>query len=309
MKDKPLVSVIINNYNYGRFLREAIDSVLKQAYSNVEVIVVDDGSTDESRDIITSYQNRIIPVLKENGGQASAFNAGFLVSRGEIVCFLDSDDVWLPDKVSVVVEAAALDSEAVVICHRMQDIDIEGKLTGKSRPESLGKGNIKSKVLNSGGWWQRPPTSAMGFRRKYLEKVMPIPETSFRISADGFIGDLAPILGNVISVNEVLALYRIHGANHWTTDSAHRKIQIYETSVNEINKFLESSGVSFRLSIKHHWPCQNLKFQLGKGSNIFAHSWLALRFPGEPRFDKRLKNMVKLWLLALRIQKPERKKA
>jgi glycosyltransferase involved in cell wall biosynthesis len=70
MKDHPFVSILINNYNYGRFLQEAIDSALNQTYSPTEVIVVDDGSTDNSREIIASYGNKIIPVLKENGGQA-----------------------------------------------------------------------------------------------------------------------------------------------------------------------------------------------------------------------------------------------
>src|SRR5436853_3004216 len=79
------VSIIINNYNYGRFLRDAIDSALGQGYPNTEVVVVDDGSSDDSRDIIASYGNRIIPVLKVNGGQASAFNAGFEASGGDVI--------------------------------------------------------------------------------------------------------------------------------------------------------------------------------------------------------------------------------
>ena len=72
-----LVSIIVNNYNYQRFLTEAIDSALKQTYCNTEVIVVDDGSTDGSLEIIASYGRRIIPLLKGNGGQNSALNAGF----------------------------------------------------------------------------------------------------------------------------------------------------------------------------------------------------------------------------------------
>ncbi len=97
--DLPPVSILINNYNYGRFLPCAIDSVLGQTYGNIEVIVVDDGSTDNSREVIRRYGDRIIPVLKANGGQASAFNAGFRNSHGEIICFLDSDDFYLPAKV------------------------------------------------------------------------------------------------------------------------------------------------------------------------------------------------------------------
>src|SRR5262249_35315249 len=96
MSQLPLASIIVSNYNYGRFLRKWLDSALAQTFANKEVIVVDDGSTDESRKIISSYGKQIIPILKENGGQASAFNAGFAASRGEAVLFLDADDLLLP---------------------------------------------------------------------------------------------------------------------------------------------------------------------------------------------------------------------
>src|SRR3954452_11903048 len=110
-----LASIIIDNFNYGRFLREAIESALRQAYAPLEVIVVDDGSTDGSREIIASYGDRIIPVLKENGGQASPFNPGFRASRGAVVCFLDADDALAP----TVVEKAlpVFDDERVVKVH------------------------------------------------------------------------------------------------------------------------------------------------------------------------------------------------
>ena len=101
MSPNPKVSILINNYNYGRFLAEAIDSALAQTYKNLEVIVVDDGSTDNSREIIASYSDRIVPVLKENGGQASAFNAGFERARSDWIAFLDSDDIFFPPQDSV----------------------------------------------------------------------------------------------------------------------------------------------------------------------------------------------------------------
>ena len=92
-------TIIINNYNYGRFLAAAIESALNQTYADTEVVVVDDGSTDNSRQIIAGYGNRIRPVLKTNGGQASAFNAGFAASTGDVICMLDSDDLFYPNKV------------------------------------------------------------------------------------------------------------------------------------------------------------------------------------------------------------------
>src|SRR5690242_8378341 len=100
-----LVSIIVNNYNYGRFVGEAIESALGQTYRNTEVIVVDDGSTDNSREVIAGYGSRIIPVLKENGGQGSAFNAGFAASRGEYVLFLDSDDLLEVNAIETVMRA------------------------------------------------------------------------------------------------------------------------------------------------------------------------------------------------------------
>src|SRR3989442_14005385 len=90
-------SIIINNCNYGQFLKAAIDSALSQTYLHKEVIVVDDGSTDNSREIIAgSYGSRIVPVLKENGGQAPASNPGLAVSRGERGFLLGSGAIVMP---------------------------------------------------------------------------------------------------------------------------------------------------------------------------------------------------------------------
>src|SRR5258708_5352000 len=90
------VSIIVNNYNYGRFLPQAIQSALGQTYGNKEVIVVDDGSTDESRAVVESYGTRIRAIFKNNGGQGSAYNAGFAASSGDLIHFLDADDFLMP---------------------------------------------------------------------------------------------------------------------------------------------------------------------------------------------------------------------
>src|SRR4051812_11797773 len=100
---RPLASIIINNYNYALYLAAAIESALEQAYPNCEVVVVDDGSTDDSRQIIESYGSQITAIYKANGGQASALNAGFFASEGQIVLFLDADDVLLPAAMQLVI--------------------------------------------------------------------------------------------------------------------------------------------------------------------------------------------------------------
>ena len=114
-------SIIISSYNYGCFLRQAIDSALGQNYAPLEVIVVDDGSADDSPAIVAAYGSRIIPVLKSNGGQASAFNAGFAASQGDVVFFLDSDDVLLPTAVAAVMplfQEADVVKVQCITCHR-----------------------------------------------------------------------------------------------------------------------------------------------------------------------------------------------
>src|SRR5687768_9956304 len=108
------VSIVINNFNYGEFLGEAIESALQQTYAPVEVIVVDDGSTDSSRQVISDFSS-VIPVLKSNGGQGSAMNAGFRVSTGAIICFLDSDDTL--DREAIACAVPAIQAAGAVKVH------------------------------------------------------------------------------------------------------------------------------------------------------------------------------------------------
>src|SRR5439155_23414554 len=88
--------VVINSFNYDAYLHEAIESALAQTVSPREVIVVDDGSTDDSRDIIEGFGDLITPIFQPNSGQAAAINAGYHASSGSILIFADSDDVLLP---------------------------------------------------------------------------------------------------------------------------------------------------------------------------------------------------------------------
>ncbi|GAA6743875.1 glycosyltransferase [Thermus antranikianii] len=210
----PLVSIIINNYNYARFLRDAIESALGQTYPRTEVIVVDDGSTDNSREVIAGYHGRVRAIFKENGGQASAFNAGFAASRGEIVIFLDADDLLLPHAV-----------EEVVSVWRPGLSKVQWRLqlvTGELQPlpatwpmeRSMPSGNLQESVLKW-GYYPSPPTSGNAFARCLLERILPMPETEWRIAADFYLLLLAAVYGDVYSLDEVLGYYRVHGLNHW----------------------------------------------------------------------------------------------
>ncbi len=114
LSSKPLVSVIIPTYNRGWCLSEAIDSVLAQDFQDYELIVVDDGSTDNTREILNGYEHEIIVLQQANKGVSAARNRGIAEAGGQLIAFLDSDDVWLPRKLSRQVDFFKLNPEAVI---------------------------------------------------------------------------------------------------------------------------------------------------------------------------------------------------
>ena len=207
------MSVVVVNHDYGRFVEAAIESALGQSHPRTEVIVVDDGSIDDSRDKINGYRDRVVPVFKENGGQASAFNAGFDASRGEVVLFLDADDLLLP----AAAETAALSliaGDAVKVHWRLWQIDEAGQRTGRRYPEQpVGAGDLREHVIRHGpNSYVSPPTSGNAWTRAYLEKVLPVPEGGDKHGADAYLSMLAPLYGP-IRRTEPQSCYRVHPAN------------------------------------------------------------------------------------------------
>ena len=120
------VSVIIPNYNYGRFLGQAIQSVLDQSLQPHEIIVVDDGSTDDSKEILRSFGDSIIVVEQANNGVAAARNKGGEISTGEFLAFLDADDYWLPEKLEKQMEKFRSDAEIGFVHCGLMNVDENG---------------------------------------------------------------------------------------------------------------------------------------------------------------------------------------
>ncbi len=306
--EKPLVSVIITNYNYGHYLEEAIDSVLNQSYANLEIIVVDDGSIDNSKNIINSYGDKIISIFKKNGGQASAINAGFAVSQGDIICFLDADDVWLPAKVEAVVGIMNKHSKAVIAYHKIQNINQSGEFQGASWPPyPIIQGDISGKVSQTGSWWPWPPSTALSFRRTFLTQVMNIPEEGeFRFSAEPYLADLAPFFGEVIGIDQVLSLFRIHQTNNWShpIDIEERSLKNHELRVQVLNQSLNKFGIPATVNLNNHWPYQLLRYKLGHEKNLFYLSQLAWQNPWVSSLPSKLKTISKLWLNSIGFDSP-----
>jgi glycosyltransferase involved in cell wall biosynthesis len=210
--------VVITSYNYARFLPAAIESALHQTHPRVEIIVVDDGSTDESPKIVVQYAagGRIVPLLKANGGQGSAVNRGFAACRGDIVLFLDSDDILAPTACERAA-AALQDVPAIRAYWKLNVIGPDGSLTGGRVPVfgDLPDGDLLEIVLRDGpdsyAW---PPTSGNAWARRFLEQVLPMPEHLFRTYPDVYLTAWAAFYGPVVRLDEPQSSWRIHGMNH-----------------------------------------------------------------------------------------------
>jgi glycosyltransferase involved in cell wall biosynthesis len=219
-----MVSIVISSFNYARFLPQAIDSALSQTGTAVEVIVVDDGSTDGSRAVIERYGARVQAVLKENAGQGSALNAGFARCRGAVVMFLDSDDVLLPGAAERVASLMS-DPQVAKVHWPATEVDEAGAATGRTVPRMpLPRGDLRDQVIGQGPYgYHWPPTSANAWSRGLLERILPMPEPSFRTCPDLWLAGLAPLYGRVESVARPLSLWRKHGSNFsWREDFARR---------------------------------------------------------------------------------------
>jgi hypothetical protein len=212
---QPIVSIIINNYNYDRFLAQAINSALAQTYANREVIVVDDCSTDGSREVITHYGDRIISVLHTtNGRQGAAFNSGFAQSRGDIILFLDADDYLYPQALEQIV--SAWNPGISKVHYRLDVVDETGQKRGFSYPpasQPLDQGEVWHSLLAT-GTYNGTPTSGNALSRAALSQVMPI-AAEYTTTSDDYLSVLIPLYGDVVAIEAPLAAYRLHGSNQW----------------------------------------------------------------------------------------------
>jgi glycosyltransferase involved in cell wall biosynthesis len=210
-----LVSIIIDNYNYGRFVGEAIESALAQTHPACEVIVVDDGSTDDSLDVISRYERDVRVLLKENGGQASAFNQGFAQSSGRVVLFLDSDDMLLPDAVERVMSVFDARSGISKVQYRLRVVDENGVPSGGVVPPAhvrMPSGDLRRYLTRCNfTWWS--PTSGQAFSAAVLRSLFPLPEPVLRNGVDYYLQPSVAMLGEIVSLDEVGGLYRQHGSN------------------------------------------------------------------------------------------------
>lgn len=207
----PLVSVVIDNYNYGRYLRQAVDSVLDQENfdGEVECIVVDDGSADESQNVLASFGDRIRVIFQPNQGQATAFNNGLQAARGEFVCMLDSDDYWVRAKLSRILPRFD-DPEIGVVQHYLRDVTATGRAIEHRLPQWPSAYTLEDFLERR---LHLTATSGLAFRKTVLSRILPLPKEIFYY-LDDLLVVKALFLSKVANVPVVLGFHRIHGLNY-----------------------------------------------------------------------------------------------
>jgi cellulose synthase/poly-beta-1,6-N-acetylglucosamine synthase-like glycosyltransferase len=204
------ISIVICNYNYAAYLDAAIRSAVEHDYPNKEIIIVDDGSTDGSREIVARWGDSIRAIYKPNGGQISAYNAGFAHVTGDVVIFLDSDD--LLDRNACARVAEAFDADTVKVHYRLRLIDPAGAAIGPVIPFRLDEGDVGMGMRLRGQLYQSAPGSGNAYRVSALRRLMPIPEDPVeRHGADFFVTYAVSLLGKVRVASRVpLGSYRVH---------------------------------------------------------------------------------------------------
>jgi glycosyltransferase involved in cell wall biosynthesis len=210
------VDIVVDNFNYAAFVEEALRSALAQTHPNVRVIVVDDGSTDRSREILSTYTDRVAVVLKGNGGQASALNAGLVHCEGDVVIFLDADDVLERETAARVAAIFARGNGTVQVPYRLAVIDAHGRRNGHVKPPpdmELPAGEIAAAKLAFPFDVVSVGTSGNAFSLPALRQITPIPEADFAACADWYLVHVMPLLGRVTPLDEIGGYYRVHGKN------------------------------------------------------------------------------------------------
>jgi glycosyltransferase involved in cell wall biosynthesis len=279
----PYASVLIDTYNHERFIEQAIVSVLEQDVSpaEMEVIVVDDGSTDNTPAIVRKFLPRVRCLRKENGGQASAFNAGVAEARGEIIAFLDGDDWWAPGKLRRVMDIMAADPALGMVGHSF----VESFAGGRERV--IAHGSLERLRLTSIPAAQAFRlrrcyfgTSRLTLRREIARKVLPVPETLV-FEADEYLFTVAAALAECVILPDPLTYYRIHGGNLYLAGGAtaagiRRKQQVLENLVAALRtrlsawvvpkgvadvvlEIVEAEAAQLRLMLDGGWPLETYR--------------------------------------------------
>lgn len=212
---RPKVSICITSHNYSRWVSDAVESALTQSYEPIEVIVADDGSTDGSLEVLRVYGDRIRVLALAHHGQRAAGSAAFEESSGEIVIFLDADDMLDRDIVRQVVDAFDREPRPVFVQFRLRTIDEDGFDIGRDRPARRGvlpSGDLRAVVLQRRNWYYQL-TSGCAYSASVLRELLPAPLLQDDVgSLDHHLNESIALFGPIRSIDEIGGSYRAHGS-------------------------------------------------------------------------------------------------
>ncbi|MBE0577391.1 MAG: glycosyltransferase [Desulfuromonadales bacterium] len=247
-KGKSLVSVILCNYNYDQYVGDSINSILRQTHENLQLVVVDDGSTDNSREIINTFvDSRIVKIFQKNSGQAAAFNAGYERCTGEFIGFLDSDDFWDNDKLSSALPFFD-DENICMVQHNLRVVDRGSNDTGRLQTKvKPGLTDVFSKYFRKNHTGFFVATSGIVCRKSVLDKIFPL-DVDWKICADVAFTRALPLFGKIYTISETLGSYRIHGENNWVNTQQQNQWLINQRKyVDYTNHCLKKHGYQQQL--------------------------------------------------------------
>lgn len=241
----PKVSVVIPVYNGEKFLSEAIESVINQTYSNWEIIVVNDGSTDGSIDILSNYNRKLswkfYVINQKNYGPSIARNRAITKAKGEYIAFLDSDDTWLPEKLKKQVEFLELNRNIVLVYSDCYIIDSNGSMEENNyfyRTKPF-KGKTLHNLLNN----NFIPTSTVILRRRILNDIG-LFNIKFRISQDYDLWLRIAEKYTIDFLDEPLAKYRFH------TEGISRNVELMVNEDFQILKYWLNKNPDLKRELK-----------------------------------------------------------
>jgi glycosyltransferase involved in cell wall biosynthesis len=247
---KPFASVLIDTYNHERFIEQAVVSVLAQDFPapDREIIVVDDGSTDRTPEIVRKFEPQVRLLRKANGGQASAFNAGIPECKGEIIAFLDGDDWWASGKLRIVASALSNRAGCGIVGHGIANVFEDGKSTldAPDKPERLRLNSLAAaRVFRLRKSYLG--TSRMTIRAPIARESLPVPEI-LTIEADEYLFTLAAAFSDLVIFPDVLTYYRQHGANLYNAaggnaEGLRRKQHVMTALASALRRDLSFRGV------------------------------------------------------------------
>lgn len=321
---RPFLTVLIDTYNHSAYIEQAVESVLSQDIAPVEmeVLVVDDGSTDDTPQRIRKFEPRVRYLRKPNGGQASAFNLGIPQARGEIIAFLDGDDWWAAGKLRTVLDTFADHPEIGAVGHGFWQLEESSGnrqliIPDRSYDVSLRDAESASLFRHLRCFLG---TSRFAARRTIAERILPIP-TSLVVEADEFLFTMAVALGGAKVLDQPLFTYRLHDGNLFQfrgadDDRRRRKLAVHQALVCELPTRLRAAGICheaiekviepiwadaevMRLQLEGGWPWETFRAEratariayakASPGYHLFKSALLALALVLPPKLFYRLK--------------------